>query len=361
MVDLGEYIVRIAEYKEHKEVINFYNTVWKRAQTLNDNRMFEYYYHNPADNANRAQFSSRDVINFVIGVRDDEIVGACGFIFASEKYVWLSNLAVRKGEHPGLVFRLLKYLLEMELNISAVNIVENTRGLYRRFGFQTGELKHYYRVLKSEGTKIIRFNNTERHCTDDEKLKPTDTEEVYVKELSDEKQLRDNVTSDLFLHQKPLKTVDYFLHRYYRFPFQGYRYQVWSVSGKPERTEMLVVTREQKINGISVLRIVDMVGDETLLPSFVFWEEMQLDASFEYIDLWCYGVDETILGRAGFACVSGDDVIVPDRLDPVEWINDRIFFVNGNMSDFRAYRADADNDRPNIRHKTEKGQGGNVV
>ena len=119
-----EYCIRQAVLEDRDRIADFFSREWKKSQTINDSRLFAYYY--VYDNE----------LNFVVAVRKDEIVGACGFIEASGRDVWISNLLVKKGESPTLVLQIIKFFEDKGLNFCGVGIERNTQGFYKILGYE---------------------------------------------------------------------------------------------------------------------------------------------------------------------------------------------------------------------------------
>lgn len=325
------YCIRQAKLEDQNSIVDFFNHEWKKAQTLNDSRLFNYYYINDEE------------LNFVIAIRDGMLVGACGFIIARKEDVWISNLLVKKGENPMLVLRIIKFFEEKKLNIFGMGIEKNTQGFYKILGYEVGGLKHYYKLFDWSEYKIANvskkwiYSNMSNH--------------YKVIELNSEKTLMEKINDSIFSQQRPRKSLEYIIKRYYRFPYEQYKYKVWAIEVAENTISTLFVTREQEVQvedyRRKVWRIVDVIGSETeLLGIGKFFEEQGSINNYEYVDCWCYGINDNIMKQLGFVC---DDVnIIPDRLDPLEKKDEEIIFFNQNYSNFRAFRADGDWDRPNI-------------
>lgn len=326
-----EYCIRQAVLEDRDRIADFFSREWKKSQTINDSRLFAYYY--VYDNE----------LNFVVAVRKDEIVGACGFIEASGRDVWISNLLVKKGESPTLVLQIIKFFEDKGLNFCGVGIERNTQGFYKILGYEIGELRHYYKLFDREEYKVATIT---------EKQIYTNMSDQYrVISIDSEQMLFDRIDESVFSRHRPRKSYEYVMKRYFYFPYRHYQYKLWAIEISAGKVSTLFVTREQEVStqdGIrKVLRIVDIIGSETeLLGIGRFFEEQGRINGYEYIDCWCYGIDENIMKELGF--IHNKANIIPDRLEPLEKNNEEIVFFNGNYPDFRAFRADGDRDRPNI-------------
>lgn len=68
---------------------------------------------------------------------------------------------------------------------------------------------------------------------------------------------------------------------------------------------------------------------------------------WEYIDLYCYGIEDDILKRSGFLKrTENDPNIIPNYFEPFEQKNVDIYFVSNVMENLHLYRGDGDQDRP---------------
>lgn len=325
----AEYQIYRANKEERKNIIDFYSREWKKSQTINDEVLFDYYY------------VDGERLNFVVAKRDEEIAGACGFVRNDSKDIGLSNLLVRKGEDPVLVFRILNFLEEEGFSLYCVNITKEVMGIYRFYGYEVGKLKHYYKLFDRKEYKVAAIGKKEMYHSD--------TNQYSVIRLSTEQMFKEKIKDTIFHYQRPKKSCEYVIKRYYCFPYSQYTYQVWGIEREKDDISTIFVTREQCVGGQKILRMVDIIGSEEEMEGIGrFFENLGRDNGYEYIDCLCYGIKDEILKKMGFICCEDDINIIPDRLDPLEQCNTEIYFFNGNMPDFRAFRADGDNDRPNI-------------
>ena len=91
-------------------------------------------------------------------------------------------------------------------------------------------------------------------------------------------------TSNLYLHQTPIKSDIYIKNRFFDHP--AYKYKVYAIF-KKGRLQALCVIRPILHEGVTVLRIVDFIGANeafALLSDFILAMQEEYDA--EYIDLY---------------------------------------------------------------------------
>lgn len=224
-----------------------------------------------------------------------------------------------------------------------MGIEKNTQGFYKILGYQLGELKHYYKLFDREEYKIATVV--------EKQICSNMSNQYRVIRIDSEQMAKEKIDDTIFTWHRPRKSCEYIIKRYFHFPYPQYIYQIWAIEVSGNSITTLFVTREQKVKvgGCSrkVWRIVDIIGSETeLLGIGSFFEEQGQANDYEYVDCFCYGVNDNVLKELGFVCNNVN--IIPDRLEPLEKCNDEIIIFNGNYSDFRAFRADGDRDRPNI-------------
>lgn len=325
----SNYQIRRAELEDKGNIIRFVNLEWKKAQTLNDDKLFAYY------------FADSDKLNFVIAVKNNEIVATCGFIKAAGQDIWGSSWLIKKGEKPTLFFQLMKFFEEEGFTIWGLNPEAYTKELYRILGFEISKLNHFYKLFDKEEYKIATIR--------EKQIRSNWSDRYKVIELHSEAILKEKINDAIFEKQKPKKSCDYMIKRYYRFPYPQYQYRVWAIETSKGNISTLFVTREQTVEGEKILRIVDIIGSENELTGIgKFFEEQGEMNDYEYIDCWCLGISDEVLESLGFVKCDNSVNIIPDRLEPLEKQNEEICFVYKNMPGVRGFRADGDMDRPNI-------------
>ena len=78
-------------------------------------------------------------------------------------------------------------------------------------------------------------------------------------------------------------------------------------------------------------------------------KELLHNNGYEYIDFCQFGVDDSIMKKAGFLLKNEiEGLIVPAYFEPFEQSNVALNFFTTQKEYFRAFKADGDQDRPNI-------------
>ena len=155
----------------------------------------------------------------------------------------------------------------------------------------------------------------------------------------------------LFEGRVPSKSLRFIINRYLRHPW--YDYRVYALRDGA-RLAGLAVLRQAAAEGAHVLRIVDLIGGEDVLPAFAnSLRGLVVDDDAEYVDLYCHGIDPEAMKAAGFLnCGDVEDLVVPNHFEPFERKSQKIRysyrrFDDDSRSVLRLFRGDADQDRPN--------------
>ena len=107
------------------------------------------------------------------------------------------------------------------------------------------------------------------------------------------------------------------------------------------------LTRVVEAAGAKVLRIVDYIGDETLISGTNdFFTDRLLEDDLEYVDFYEYGLTRDYILQAGFSDRYESENIIPQYFDPFEQRNVDMwsFYCTEGT---RIFKADGDQDRPN--------------
>ena len=142
------------------------------------------------------------------------------------------------------------------------------------------------------------------------------------------------------------RSMRYIEHRYYMHPY--YTYKVYGLKLKNEMRSAVVMRAEQ-VRDAKVLRIVDFFGrDEDLSYAGEAFDQLITEGNYEYLDFYCYGIDQKILREAGFVRrEKGDENIIPNYFDPFVQQNIDIYFYAWFLEKIHVYRGFGDQDRPN--------------
>ena len=328
-----KYDIRQARYDEIDEIMQFIDTHWKKGHIMATNRMlFEY------------EYVVNGELNFYIAKNKETnlIIGIIGYLFASlnsEKLdIWGSIWKIRNDVKtpPFLGFELLKRMVEHNnaRNYIVVGSNPNTATpiLKTLWSYKDNTMKHYYRLSERKEYKFSKIVK---------KIKPVKDETIpqeYLKEINSFDELEKIFNFSTIEDKVPFKDKWYYRHRFFEHPV--YNYKIYS------STDLFIITREQSVKDIKILRIVDLAGNLNKISNlFNFFED--LSKEYEYIDFYNLGLEDASLKKAGF--LNKNDTpenIIPNYFSPFvqENVNIHVAYKDNKCLFFKA---DSDQDRPN--------------
>ena len=223
-------------------------------------------------------------------------------------------------------------------NIHDVNCTEHMKRIFKRAGFQTGEYIHFFRVIKEKDYKIIQIPNQLRMPSIDGYIN-------NVREIRSFDEIQKAEYEYEFIN--PKKTSEYIWHRYKEFPYEQFEYKIWLA--KYEEKQALIVTRKQLIQNETILRIVDIIGQEICLKAAIgYFVDIGRENNYEYVDCFCCGISKEIMRECGFIYNHEHLCVIPDNFSPLQKENVNINYATNNVCGFKAFKADGDMDRPNL-------------
>ncbi len=344
MSNIAEVTFRLAEYPEQQRIIDFINDNfdWK-LPLVNRSDWFEYYY-----------CGTR--LQFVLAERDGELLAVAGYILANQSEnpdLWVSVWVAKKGEN-GVGLELMNAIpsLTGAQVVACNNIRANTCVLYRFLGWEAGRIPHYYRLAPRENAAAYQL------CRP---AVPQGVDPVsYVPEIlpvGGDLSL-DRVSTAVRLQglgmpetpHTPRKDIRYLARRYFAFPHLSY--DVWSIHQDGVLLAYLVtrVVESGKNGEIPVLRIVDFIGKDEVLPRLGKAIDALMQANgVEYADCYCAGIPSEVFAAAGFSeRKEGDATIIPNYLTPPLYDNTDYYYFTNQPENFVMFKADGDQDRPNL-------------
>lgn len=298
----------------------------------------------------RYEYQCGQALNFIISENSlGGINGMLGFIPSSSSDdcdVWTTMWKVsRDTGNPILGIQLLQYLkAQGHRTVMSPGINQKTIGIYRYLGYATGSMNHHF--LPNKSMRALQIGKIPLEVASLERpfLR---SNAICLRSVSFE-EISPDVMLGAATQVRPRKDLTYIQRRYFNHPIHSYRvYGIYSAN----KLATLLVARVVRVNAAVALRVVDIIGDESLLP----WVTHALDdviegEDMEYLDLVSYGLDESILQKACFSKLdlSGDQTIIPNYFRPFTQKNITIhFFVDGEISpNLRLFKADGDQDRP---------------
>lgn len=330
---MSAYHYRLATLADKDALLEFMNTHWgSRHPLINLPDYFTYYYQDGD--------AKRDTLNFALALKEDESIAAvCGFIPSCEdhEHVWVSIwCADKKAKGCGL--ELMSKMPEFTgaSILSCNNIRPNTIPFYEFLGYTGARMGHWYRLGTHAEYKVAKPVSTERlPVSGDGWLKRFETAGEMAAAFCPPE------------HARPYKDIWYLTRRYFEYPRQ--EYQVWGgwLDGV---CRVLFCVRPVEVNGVTVLRLCDVVGQPSLLPQFGdALDKLIAEFDAEYMDVYCWGLADESLTLAGFCeRKEEDETLIPHYLTPPLYENVDFYLFTSQPAGFTMFRADGDQDRPNI-------------
>jgi hypothetical protein len=341
--DYGAYTIRFCERADVPAFMRFIDERWERGQILSQSRkVVDWQFYN----------SRYDRYDILLGTDNasGEIIGIIGYtptyrfddsIGDADKYIWLVGWKVRDDAPQtalGLQLMQAVFAAESTKNVGTVGMVKRVEPLYSAMKFQIGTLEHYF--IANDCMAEYKLLRGVRPIS-----KPCDSA-VDTVDLSQEAAL------DSFFRQCgfwPLKTKGYYVTRYLKNPFYQYRIIGFLRKGEPVA---FAVYREVSATGAKALRVVDFCGDmNALCGAYSRFQILLQERGAEYVDMYCHGLDNAAVTRAGFTCRATEDgVVVPNYFEPYSPDNVEIYFAYHLETDrpYQIFKGDCDRDRPYV-------------
>ena len=326
---------RLARPGEEEEIIRFVNRHfdWK-LPLINLPEYFQYYY----------CFDGQ--VQFALAEADGEWQAAAGYILASRDSrpdLWVSVWVAKKGcNGAGLELMAALPGLTGARVIACHNIRPETRPFYEFLGWHTGRVGHFYRMADLPEYRLARPVGGRLPVSGD----------LMLDEVGSVTRLQ-ALGLPPCTHT-PHKDLWYISRRYFRFPHRSYR--LYSVGEKGRLLAYLALRLEEAFweegdrPPVKVLRVVDYIGDEALLPRLgAALDRLLAESGAEYADWYCAGIDPELLAGAGFTQRrEGDGALIPNYLTPIAPENTEYYYFTSQAEGFTLFKADGDQDRPNL-------------
>lgn len=332
-----KYEIRMAQYEEIPEIMQFIDEYWKKGHILATNRAFFEY-----------EMVVDGHVNFILAKTKEtgKIEGVLGFLPCSKDErkldIWGVIWKTIPGAMPMLGMEIKKRLVAItgartDLGVGA-NPSTAVPLLSKICHFYTSKMKHYYRLSNLDNYNIAKVGR--KHIADYDSCG-----HVVIKELLNVEQFEEFFDFATVQSAIPYKDSWYYKRRFFNHPI--YKYNVWGIHDKMNKEKAIMVMRIQECNNSSVVRIVDYLGKQELFGKCgAFFDELLLEN--EYIDFYFDGFNEEYVKQAGMSSIDDSDNIIPDYFNPYEQINVDIYVNSSNNTDkCLFFKADGDQDRPN--------------
>ena len=329
--------------------MQFIRDHWKEDHILGSHRgLFDWQYWDPETGR----------YNFVLCRRDHDqaLLGILGFIpthlydpsLIDKAVVWLALWKVRPDSGiAGLGMFLHQYLIDNTIHMSSAvsGLNKMSHRVMSGLGYRPEILQHYYLLNPTlNAFHIAKVEGQPR---------TSGSTRALTKSL-------EQASADILMTQKdwaigdrlaaiPAKSPTYFLRRFVEHPY--YDYMVYAVLDRNERVGLLAI-REIEHEDCRVLRLVDYWGSSDGFSGLGgALENLVVDRGAEYIDCLCWGLPEQLFIQEGFSRLDPDGAtIIPGYFEPFEQRNvpTRVAFKAPSSSQFLFFKADGDQDRPNL-------------
>lgn len=328
---------RLARPEEAGRVIDFINSHFDiRLALVNLPEFFDHYYR------------TEDTLQFALAEEEGEILAAAGYILANrapQPDIWVSVWVAKKGCN-GVGLELMNALpgLTGARVVACNNIRPETCVFYRFLGWTAERIPHYYRLAPRAQYRLAQ--------------PPAGYAPLPVGgDLTLEPVADPTALAALGLPptgHTPSKDLWYITRRYFTYPHR--RYDVYSVQENGRLLAYLMVNLvdaywdDETLPHEKVLRIVDFIGEDEILPRLgKALDELLLSTGAEYADCYCWGIPDSVFAAAGFTQrLEGDGAVIPNYLTSVLPANTEYCFFTNQPEGFVLFKADGDQDRPNI-------------
>jgi hypothetical protein len=341
-------IIRLAREDDYTTVISFLNEHWRRDHIfVHSRRLFDWQH---------LSSTQPGQLNFVLALHptSNDILAILGFIPISQfslRPAWTETfLAIWKIRDdvslPGLGILLLKYLIRQiqPAMVGAVGLSRMVVPIYRALGYHTGVLDHHVLFNPHFLAFSIASGVEPRHLPTPVRATSA-TRCVRLTDVPGSAALE-----ALCATSAPRKTWNYVRHRYLQHPI--YRYYVFGLFRDGNPQAVLIARKVHAIHS-AALRVLDYLGDATILPFFQGNLHILVSENAEYLDIYQHGIPHELLAAAGFVNRREQrSLIVPNYFEPFEAANVELDFAYkcfdpAIASRVRIFRGDTDQDRPN--------------
>ena len=145
----------------------------------------------------------------------------------------------------------------------------------------------------------------------------------------------------------PNKDLWYLKKRFFDFP--GYEYELYGLKEEGD-IKALFALRVNPVGDSTVLRLVDYWGSkEDFAKIGGTIDKLLKQYNAEYCDMYCIGLSEDAVKAGGFTLRErGSETVIPNYLNPPVDFNTDYFYFTSDAQGFRMFKADGDQDRPNL-------------
>ncbi len=302
-------------------------------------------------------FNNRNLINwmyydsklkkylFLISEKNNKIKSCLGILknnFTQKKIFWLSFWLSSSDRKSLSGLDLLYFLMKKKKNhvVAANGINVKTTFIYKRLGFNTINLNHYYLVnLNKKKFHLIKIKNQKKIMSRKNSLNIEISDNLIF--LKNNKYLQ-KFEKDFY------KNYYYFKKKYYDHPIYNYKFYKITCRNK---IYGFFVGRVCIHNGNTALRFVEYFGSLNILGKIKYnLLELIKNSEHEYIDFYNFGIKRNLVKKTGFSINKfKSDVIIPNYFEPFVKANITICSVFWpRKTKMIIFKGDGDQDRPNL-------------
>ena len=345
----NNYSIQFCSKSDLPELQKFLDRYWKRNHVLSKNKeLMDWQHYNKINqryNFIIAKDAQNGLIQGILGYipnrQFDETINLNEIFLA----IWK---VVDSCREPMLGIKLLKYLADKEKpdTIFTIGLNSNVMPLYKKLGYKTGFLNHYYIINKkiSDFHLISNFNG----------FSPNDNarqDDRVLKKIKSDDIIRDSDKINKFFLNgvRPRKSISYILNKYLFNPFHDYCFY-----GILKENNLLgiIITRTVNHNQTNAIRLVELAGfNDSIMNLSEEFQKLLINENAEYLDFYNLGLSEDFLSSSGFISRAVEsNIIIPNYFEPFERKNVNIAYAFSSLknTDLLLFKGDGDQDRPNI-------------
>ena len=326
-------MIRFAKWDDIPQIMSFIGEHWQAGHILSRDREMLLFQHKWGDE-----------LAFVLSVSDDGAIdGMIGYIPYGGGALRDVAACMWRALSPMAAVRILRFLLEngrVRLKVGVGANPKTSVPIFKALGFATGRMTHWYRLNPAAQYSIASIKEPRVP-------QPSAPQgECRLARIEDAERLEAAFDFSRYTMEghKPYKELGYIKRRYFEHPI--YKYAVYGAAEPGKKAALLLVLRKEERGASCALRLVDCIGEHSLLPRVTAELDSLLAASgAECIDLYEAGLPSSLLTVGGWLDVAGTQNIIPDHYAPYECRNVDVYF-DATQKDAVLFKGDGDRDRP---------------
>lgn len=324
-------MIRFAKEKDIDAIMAFIDTYWRKGHILgNDKEFFQY------------EHLLEEGVSYVISEDENgEINAILGYIPYGKTnrdlmtVMWKANHTA----HASLGLELFKFLKENgDARIMASpGSNPKLKGLYHYLGYQFGKMTHWYRLRYQSNYYVAKIL--------DDEIPSVDGNAEYI-EIATWKDLESQFDFENYTKAvKPYKEAWYIKKRYFNHP--KYNYRLFGIKNTYGKVDLLLIFRVISVNDYNVVRLVDCIGDFSIIDSISnVLDDVLEKYKAEYVDCYEAGLPDKFMICSGWKKTEGSGNIIPNYFAPFMQENIDIYYFTSDP-EIVLFKGDGDQDRPN--------------